>query len=127
MLGIMAGMAQKNSSAATQLCLAGFAGDDTARAVFSQTSTEASGRIYFIFYVIVYLDPEVDSRRGNLDLISTSSIWQFLRQIQRHLETFQVFFYVKVDSYPEVDFWVSPGAPRTRKSGHYSNELSDDV
>ena len=34
MLGIMAGMAQKNSYAATQLCLAGFAGDDTARAVF---------------------------------------------------------------------------------------------
>ena len=34
MLGIMASMAQKNSYAATQLCLAGFAGDDTARAVF---------------------------------------------------------------------------------------------
>ena len=34
MIGIMAGMAQKDSYAATQLCLAGFAGDDTARAVF---------------------------------------------------------------------------------------------
>ena len=34
MLGIMAGMAQKNSYAATQLCLAGLAGDDTARALF---------------------------------------------------------------------------------------------
>ena len=33
MLGIMAGMAHKNSCAATQLCLAGFAGDDAARAV----------------------------------------------------------------------------------------------
>ena len=90
MLGILAGMAQKNSYAATQLCLAGFAGDDTARAVFGQTSTEASGRIYSIFYVNVNLDPEVDSRRGYLDIISTSSIWQ-LRQIQRLLEEFQVF------------------------------------
>ena len=52
MLGILA---QKNSYAATQLCLAGFAGDDTARAVFGQTSTEASGRIDFIFYVNVNL------------------------------------------------------------------------
>ena len=34
MLGIMAGMAPKDSYAATQLCLAGFAGDNTARAVF---------------------------------------------------------------------------------------------
>ena len=33
MLGIMAGMAHKNSYAATQLCLAGFAGYDAARAV----------------------------------------------------------------------------------------------
>ena len=34
MIGIVAGMAQNYSYAATQLCLAGFAGDDTARAVF---------------------------------------------------------------------------------------------
>ena len=34
MIGILAGMAQKDSYAATQRCLAGFAGDDTARAVF---------------------------------------------------------------------------------------------
>ena len=35
-----------NSYAATQLCLAGFAGDDTARAVFGQTSTEALDEFY---------------------------------------------------------------------------------
>ena len=127
MLGILAGMAHKNSYAATQLCLADFPGDDTARAVFGQTSTEASGRIYFIFYVNVNLDPEVDSRRGNLDIISTSSIWQFLRQLQRLLEEFLVFFYVKVDSIPEVDLWACPGAVRTRKSGLYSYELCVDV
>ena len=110
------------------LCLTGFAGDDTARAVSAgQTSTEASGKVYFIFYVNVYFDPEVDSRRGVLDIISTSSIWQFLRQLQRLLEEFLVFFYVKVDSYPEVDFWSCPSAVRTRKFGHYSYELSDDV
>ena len=55
----------------------------------------------------VYFDPEVDSRRGNLDIISTSSIWQ-LRQLQRLLEEFLVFLYVKVDSFPEVDFWACP-------------------
>ena len=110
-----------------RLCFAGFAGDDTARAVFGQTSTEASGRIYSIFYVNVNLDPEVDSRRENLDIISASSIWQFLRQLQRLLEEFQVFFYVKVDTNSEVDFGACPGAVRTRKSGHYSYELSDDV
>ena len=77
--------------------------------------------------MIMYLDPEVDSRRGNLDIISTSSIWQFLRQRQRLLEEILVFFYVKVDSCPEVDFWACPGAVRIRKSGHYSFELSDDV
>ena len=126
MLGILAGMAQKNSYAATQLCLAGFAGDDTARAAFGQTSTEAFGRIYFIFYVYVILHPEVDSRREDLDIISTSSIWQ-LRQLQRLLEEFQVFFHVKVDTNPEVDFRACPGAVRTRKSGHHSYELSDDV
>ena len=115
-----------NSSAATQLCLAGFAGDDTARCV-GQTSTEAFGIIYFIFYVYVDLDPEVDSRLENLDIISTSSIWQFIRQLQRLLEEFQVFFYVKVDTYPEVDFRACPGAVRTKKSGHYSYELPDDV
>ena len=38
---------------------------------------------YYIFYVNVYFDPEVDSRRGIQDIISTSSIWQFLRQLQR--------------------------------------------
>ena len=75
----------------------------------------------------VYLDREVDSRRGSLDIISTSSIWQFLHQLQRLLEEFLVFFCVKVDAYPEVDFWACPGAVRTRKSGHYSYELSDDV
>ena len=107
-------------------CLAGFAGDDTARTVFGQTSTEAFGRIYSFFYVNVNLDPEVDSRRENLDIISTSSIWQ-LRQLQRLLGEFQVFFYVKVDSNPEVDFRACPGAVRTRKSGHYSYELYDDV
>ena len=74
----------------------------------------------------VDLDPEVDSRRENLDIISTSSIWQ-LCQLQRLLEEFQVFFYVKVDTYPEVDIRAFPGAVRTRKSGHYSYELSDDV
>ena len=135
MICIMAGMAQKDSYAATQLCLAGFAGDDTARAVFpdrgldvplcatsgagrdcaqlwsfevavhpaGETSTEASGRIFFIFYVYVYLVP----RRGNLDIISTSSIFQF-RQLQRLLEEFLVFLYVKVDSFLEVDFGLVP-------------------
>ena len=117
----------QNSYAATQLCLAGFAGDDTARAVFGQTSTEASGRFYSIFFVNVNLDPEVDSRRENLDIISTSSIWQFLRQLQRLLEEFQVFFYVNADTNPEVDFRACPGAFCTRKSGQYSYELSDDV
>ena len=39
----------KEQLCATQLCLAGFAGDDTPRAVFGQTSTEASGRIYSIY------------------------------------------------------------------------------
>ena len=34
MIDIMAGMGPKDSYASTQLCLAGFAGDDTARAVF---------------------------------------------------------------------------------------------
>ena len=72
-----------------------------------QTSTEASGRIYYIFYVNVYFDPEVDSRRGNLDITSTSSIWQ-LRQLQRLLEELLVFLYVKVDSFPEVDFGLAP-------------------
>ena len=38
-----------------------------------------------------------------------------------------MFFYVKVDTYPEVDFWACPGAVRTRKSEHYSYELFDDV
>ena len=73
----------------------------------------------------VDLDPEVDSRREYLD-ISTSSIWQ-LCQLQWLLEEFQVFFYVKVDMYSEVDFRACPGAVRTRKSGHYSYELFDDV
>ena len=91
MLGIMAGMAQKNSCAATQLCLAGFDGDDAARAVSAdQTCTEASGIFYYVFYVKVNLDPEVDSRRGNLDIHSTSSTWQFIRQLQRLLEEFLV-------------------------------------
>ena len=72
-------------------------------------------------------DPGVGSCRGNLDIISTSSIWQFLRQLQRLLEEFLVFFYVKVDTNPGVDFRACPGAVRTRKSGHYSYELSDDV
>ena len=53
-----------------------------------QTSTEASGRFYYVFYVKVNLDPEVDSRRGNLDIISTSSTWQFIRHLQRLLEEF---------------------------------------
>ena len=61
-----------------------------------KTSTEAFGRIYYIFYVYVDLDPEVDSRRENLDIISTSSIWQ-LCQLQWLLGEFQVFSYVKVD------------------------------
>ena len=124
-----------------QLCLASFAGDDTARAVFpvkgldvpvvcnvrcwpclcstvevsavavhrpaGETSTEAPGRIYSIFYVNVYFDPEVDSRRGNPDIICTSRIWQ-LRQLQRLLDEFLVFLYVKVDSFPEVDFGLVP-------------------
>ena len=42
MLGIMAGMAPKDSYAATQLCLAGFAGDDTARAVFPVKGLDVS-------------------------------------------------------------------------------------
>ena len=88
-----------------------------------QTSTEAYGRIYYIFFVNVYLDPEVDFRRGNQDIISTSSIWQFWRQLQRLLEEFLVFFYLKVDWNPEIDVWACPGAVRTRKSGHYSYEL----
>ena len=50
MLGIMAGMAQKNSYAATQVCLAGFAGDDAARAVSPLSSTgpgcSASGPVW---------------------------------------------------------------------------------
>ena len=92
-----------------------------------QTSTEASGKFYFIFYVNVYLDPEVDSRHRNLDIISTSSIWQFFRQLQRLLAEILVFFYVKVDSNPEMDVWACPGAVRTRKSGHYSYELFVDV
>ena len=70
-----------------------FAGDDAARAVsVDQTSTEASGRFYHVFNVKVNLDPEVDSRRGNLDMLSTSSTWQFIRQLQRLLEEFLVFF-----------------------------------
>ena len=79
------------------------------------------------FHVKVNLDREVDSRGGNLDIICTSSIWQFMRQLQRLLEEFQVFLYVEVDSFPEVDSWAGPGAVRTRKFGHYSYELSDDV
>ena len=82
---------------------------------------------YYFFYVDVYLDPEVDSRRGNLVIVSTSSIWQFMRQLQRLLEEFLVFFYVKVDTNPEVDCRACPGAVRTRKSGHCSYEFSDDV
>ena len=160
MIGIMAGMAQKDSYAATQLCLAVLlvttqlalcsltrgwtcplcatsgAGRVCAQLWRSpvavhrpagQTSTGASGKIYYIFYVNMYFDPEVDSRRGILDIISTSSIWQFLRQIQRLLEEFQVFLYVKVDTNPEVDFRAGPGAFRTRKSGHYSYEQPEDV
>ena len=74
-----------------------------------QTSTEASGRIHYVFHVKVNLDPEVDSRRGNLDIISTNSIWQFIRLPQRLLEEFLVFFYVNVDSNPEVDLcWLVP-------------------
>ena len=69
----------------------------------------------------VFFDPEVDSRRGNLDIISSSSIWQ-LRQLQRVLEEFLVFLYVKVDSFPKVDFGLAQG-----KSGHYPYELFDDV
>ena len=42
MIGIMAGMASKDSYAATQLCLAGFAGDDTARAVFPYKGLDVS-------------------------------------------------------------------------------------
>ena len=75
----------------------------------------------------VNLDPEVVSRRENLDIISTSSIWQFLRQLQRLLEEFQVFFHVNVDTNPEVDFRAGPGAFRTRKSGHYSYKQPEDV
>ena len=75
-----------------------------------QTSTEAFGRIYSIFYVYVDLDPEVDSRRENLDKFC---------QLQWLLEEFQVFFYVKVDMYSEVDFRACPGAGRTRKCGHF--------
>ena len=55
----------------------------------------------------VHFDPEVDSRGGNLDIISTSSIWQ-LRQLQRLLEELLVFFYVKVNSFLEVDFGLVP-------------------
>ena len=123
MIGIMAGMAPKDRCAATQLCLAGFAGDDAARAVFlvkgldvpvvcnvrcwpclcstvevhSCSSSASWSDVYggfwknlLFFFVNVYFDPEVDSRRGILDIISTSSIWQ-LRQIQRLLEDFLVF------------------------------------
>ena len=72
----------------------------------------------------VNLDPEVDSRRGNLDIISASSIWQFIRQQQRFLEEFQVFFYVEVDLNPEVDSWACPGAVRTRNSGPNFHEGS---
>ena len=57
----------------------------------SLSGYEASGRIYSFFYVNVNLDPEVDSRRDNLDIISTSSIWQFLRQLQRLLEESRCF------------------------------------
>ena len=92
-----------------------------------QTSTEASGRIYYIFYVNAHFDPEVDSRRGNLVIISTSSIWQ-LRQLQRILEEFLVFLYVKVGSFLEVDFWACPVRGSHKEiNGHYSYELSDDV
>ena len=78
---------RSSPTSAVVLCLAGFDGDDTARAVSAdQTSTEASGRFYYVFYAKVNLDPEVDSRRGNLDIFSTSSTWQFIRQLQRLLE-----------------------------------------
>ena len=66
-----------------------------------------------VFYVKVNQDLEAAAyRRGNLDTISTSRIWQlfagFIRQLQRLLEEFQ-FFDVKVDC-PEVD---SLGVVRT--------------
>ena len=41
-----------------------------------------------------------------------------IRQLQRLLEEFQVFFFGKVDTNPEVDSWSCPGAVRTWKSGH---------
>ena len=50
-----------------------------------------------------------------------------MRQLQRLLEEFLVFFYVEVVSYPEVDSWACPGAVRKRKSGHHSYELPVDV
>ena len=56
-------------------------------------------KIFVVFYVKVNQDPEVVSVRcGNLDIFSTSSIWQFLRQLQTLLEEFLLFFDVKVDS-----------------------------
>ena len=88
-----------NSYAATQLCLAGFAGDDTARAVFGQTSTEALDEFY-IFSTYGELGPEVFFHSGNL--VSTSPL--YLAVIRVHASAMMAYgrisflFYVKVYS-----------------------------
>ena len=108
-----------------RLCLAGFAGDDTARAVFGQTSTEASGRIYHILR-----EREPRSRGRFSPWISGHYFYKQYLTVASDTEAFgriSGVFYVKVDTNPEVDFRAGPGAFRTRKSGHYSYELSDDV
>ena len=102
MLGILIGMAHKNSYAATQLCLAGFAGDDTPRAVFGQTSTEASGRIYHILR-----ERELRSRGRFSPWISGHYFYKQYLTVESDTEAFgriSGVFYVKVDTDPEVDF-----------------------
>ena len=118
-------LAHMNSYAATQLCLAGFAGDDTARAVFGQTSTEASGRIY---HILREREPRSQGRFS--PWISGHYFYKQYLTVESDTEAFgriSGVFYVKVDTNPEVDFRAGPGAFRTRKSGHYSYEQPEDV
>ena len=77
------------------------------------------GRIYYVFHVKMNLDPEVDSRRGNRDIISTSSIWQFIRQLQRLLEVFQDIILTSF-------LWTSEGG-FCSISRHFSHSVRMDV